>query len=192
MSVSGRDIEHKSDQRGDSPIASGRVSQLRDQWRTRSDSALAESLQREEISAHLGGNRTRHHQIRDDFSTALKEQTKERNAASPASSPKPGGPPKRSVFSTSGISLPHNEINREHLLANRTQRQEDDHIKGFPGKERSTVSHSHGIVGDMKSTQPASSLDDDDDVFATLQSICNDNINDKPPKRKYLYYYQDI
>lgn len=46
------------------------------------DGALAERLQSEEIAAHLGGNRQRNHQIRNDFPKALEEQTKEKNEAS--------------------------------------------------------------------------------------------------------------
>ena len=58
---------------------SGRVSvaKLRDNWRMYEDGALAERLQSEEIQNHLGGNRRRNHQIRDDFPKALQEQNRE-------------------------------------------------------------------------------------------------------------------
>ena len=53
------------------------VSQLRNNWRVHEDGALAQRLQSEEIAAHLGGNRRRNHQIRDDFPKALEEQNLE-------------------------------------------------------------------------------------------------------------------
>lgn len=81
MSVSGPDIEYHMNQANDSQEIGGRVSQLRDNWRVFEDGALAERLQSEEIAAHLGGNRRRNHQIRNDFPKALEEQTKEQNEA---------------------------------------------------------------------------------------------------------------
>ena len=83
MSVGGPDIDHQSyNQAGNPEEISGRVAQLRDNWRVFEDGALAERLQSEEIAAHLGGNRQRNHQIRNDFPKALEEQTKEKNEAS--------------------------------------------------------------------------------------------------------------
>lgn len=81
MSVSETDFEIHLDQSSDSQQINGRVSQLRENWRIFEDGALAERLQSEEIAAHLGGNRRRNHQIRDDFPKALEEQTKEQNEA---------------------------------------------------------------------------------------------------------------
>ena len=81
MSVSETDFETHLDQSSDSQQINGRVSQLRENWRIFEDGALAERLQSEEIAAHLGGNRRRNHQIRDDFPKALEEQTKEQNEA---------------------------------------------------------------------------------------------------------------
>ena len=82
MSVSGPDIEHHMNQSSESVQISGRVSQLRENWRVFEDGALAERLQSEEIAAHLGGNKLRNHQIRNDFPKALEEQTKEKDQAS--------------------------------------------------------------------------------------------------------------
>ena len=82
MSVSGPDIEHHIIQGNNPEEITGRVAQLRDNWRVFEDGALAERLQNEEIASHLGGNRRRNHQIRNDFPKALEEQTKEKDEAS--------------------------------------------------------------------------------------------------------------
>ena len=70
MSVGGPDIEHHMNQSSESVQINGRVSQLRENWRVFEDGALAERLQSEEIAAHLGGNKLRNHQIRNDFPKA--------------------------------------------------------------------------------------------------------------------------
>ena len=54
-----------------------RVSKLRQDWALHEDHALAERLQNHEIELHYEGNRQRNNQIREDFPTALKEQTAE-------------------------------------------------------------------------------------------------------------------
>ena len=82
MSVTGPEIDHHINQTANQEEISGRVAQLRDNWRVFEDGALAERLQSEEIAAHLGGNRRRNHQIRNDFPKALEEQTKEKDEAS--------------------------------------------------------------------------------------------------------------
>ena len=59
----------------------GRVSRIRQNWAVREDSALAQRLQMQEIETHLGENRSRNHQIREDYPQAVEEQTKEADLA---------------------------------------------------------------------------------------------------------------
>ncbi len=59
----------------------GRVNRIRQNWAVHEDGALAQRLQEMEIETHLGGNRRRNHQIREDFPKAYDEQSKERGEA---------------------------------------------------------------------------------------------------------------
>ncbi len=61
--------------------AGGRVSRLRQNWAVHEDGALAQRLQSQEIEDHLGGNRRRNHQIRQDFPAAAAEQSIEEHHA---------------------------------------------------------------------------------------------------------------
>jgi hypothetical protein len=59
----------------------GRVSLLRQNWALQEDCAFAERLQNQEIVSHYDGNKQRNSQIRQDFPTALQEQTAEATQA---------------------------------------------------------------------------------------------------------------
>ncbi len=59
----------------------GRVNRLRQDWAVHEDGALARRLQSQEFERHLGGNRQRNHQIREDFPKAFLEQSREAGEA---------------------------------------------------------------------------------------------------------------
>ena len=187
MSVSGPDLEHRLDQAIDTQqVVSGRVSQLRENWRLFEDGALAERLQDEEIAAHLGGNRRRNHQIRDDFPKALEEQTKEQHEATRQTeehrkrlkaledkdaevaqklqlkdifnSAQPSSIADNSRVGMSTTDMKHRdyEVERDRVFAQRLQRLEAEHSKKIRDKSKPTVPQPTGIGPLSKTTKPSS------------------------------------
>ena len=59
---------------GKSMPRAGQVSALRGAWAVQEDLAMAEALQQQEVSRHLGGNRHRNRQIREDIPQARQVQ----------------------------------------------------------------------------------------------------------------------
>ena len=61
---------------------SGLVSQIRQNWSVFEDEALAQQMQQQEISEHLGGNRVRNKILREDIPLSKQEQQLEEQQAS--------------------------------------------------------------------------------------------------------------
>ena len=61
---------------------SGLVSQIRQNWSVFEDEALAQQMQQQEISEHLGGNRVRNKILREDIPLSRQEQHLEEQQAS--------------------------------------------------------------------------------------------------------------
>ena len=60
---------------------SGLVSQIRQNWSVFEDEALAQQMQQQEISEHLGGNRVRNKILREDIPLSRQEQQMEEQQA---------------------------------------------------------------------------------------------------------------